>query len=141
MDYQTAKEMYNQFQKETVNLEGSLKKHYEDLIASYENGFQDEQFSAFPQTQIRIGDAVFVSFPFELFCEISMRIDRASKIPYVLSLSNANGSEGYFVSQDQICYGGYEVSMFKNGHLQAYCDNADSYVIQQTLSNLEGVDM
>lgn len=137
IDYRTAQEKYSQFQKETVNLEGSLKKHYEDLIASYENGFQDEQFSAFPQTQIRIGDAVFVSFPFELFCEISMRIDRASKIPYVLSLSNANGSEGYFVSQGQICYGGYEVSMFKNGHLQAYCDDADSHAIQQTLDHLE----
>jgi hypothetical protein len=66
-----------------------------------------------------------------------MRIAQGSKIPYTLSLSNTNGSEGYFVTEDQICRGGYEIDMFKTGQLQPYADNADWHLILQTLKNLE----
>ena len=78
----------------------------------------------------------FVSFPYELFSEVGMRVARASGLPHVLSLSNTNGSEGYFVTEDQICRGGYEVDMFKHGYLQPYADNADWHMMRGSLKNI-----
>lgn len=134
--YTTALDKYELYKDKTVNLGGHLKKHFEDVIASYNSGCEDASYSEFVQVLISIGGVTFVSFPYELFSEISLRINKASDVPYVLSLSNTNGSEGYFVTQDQICRGGYEVSMFLCGHLQAYCQNADEHIIKQTLKNI-----
>ncbi len=79
----------------------------------------------------------YISFPYEIFSEIAMRIAYEKKIPHTLSLSNTNGCEGYFVTEDQICRGGYEIDMFKTGYIQPYADNADWYMVKQTLENLD----
>jgi hypothetical protein len=88
---------------------------------------------------VRIGDAAFVSAPFEQFSEIGMRVSVHSPIPYTLMLSNTNGSEGYLVTEDQICRGGYEVDMFKHGYLQPYADDADWHMIKESLKNIENI--
>ena len=80
---------------------------------------------------------MFVSFPYEIFCEIGMKINDATDKVNVLSLSNANGSDGYFVTRDQLYMGGYETDMFLYGDVQNFTDDADFYVIQETLKNLE----
>ncbi len=139
--YDVALKEYERYKEATVNLSGHLRKHYEDVIASYRDGCEDISHSEFQQVVIRVGKIAFVSFPYELFSEISLRINKASDIPNVLSLSNTNGSEGYFVTQDEICRGGYEVSMFRHGHTQSYCDNADEHIIKETLKNLKNVRM
>ena len=69
-----------------------------------------------------------------------MRIDGALKTKSVLSLSNTNGSEGYFITQDAICRGGYEVTMFLYGHIQPYCDDADFSIFKQTAEHIESMD-
>ena len=66
-----------------------------------------------------------------------MRIARESRIPHTLSLSNTNGSEGYFVTEDQICRRGYEVDMFKTRYDQPYADNADWHIFRETVKNIE----
>ena len=139
MALETAKELYAQFGHHTVNIEGKRGDYYRSVIASYEEGYEEQATRPIPQSIIRIGDVAFVSFPYELFSEVGMRIARASDIPYVLSLSNTNGSEGYFVTEDQICRGGYEVEVHRTGYIQPYADNGDHHLVTQTLAHLERV--
>ncbi|MBR0536450.1 MAG: neutral/alkaline non-lysosomal ceramidase N-terminal domain-containing protein [Clostridia bacterium] len=128
---------YEKYKNNTVNIDGTKGKYYGDVIASYENGYEDAAVRPVKQTIIRVGDVAFVSFPYELFSEIGMRIAQHSVVPYTLSLSNTNGSEGYFVTEDQICKGGYEIDMFKTSFIQPYTDNADWSVVTQTVENLK----
>ena len=55
------------------------------------------------------------------------------------SLSNTNGSEGYFITQDAICRGGYEVTMFIYEHLQQFTDNADFYLMQKSIKHIQNL--
>ena len=66
-----------------------------------------------------------------------MRIDAASRIPHVLTLSNTNDYRGYLVTKDQICRGGYEVQMHTLANVQSYSDDADYAIIMGTLENLK----
>lgn len=134
-----AKQMLEDYKNHTVNLKGMIRKHLENTIQSYEDGFVDQEACAVEQTIIALGDLVFVSFPYELFSEIGMRIDQAFQTKSVLSLSNTNGSEGYFITQDTICRGGYEVLMFLYGHIQPFCDDADFVLVQETVNHLKNI--
>lgn len=132
----TALEEYEKYKKNTVNLQGKKAHYYKTQIELYRDGYVDKEFREVPQTVIRIGGVAFVGMPYELFSEIAMRIARERPFPYTLSLSNTNGSEGYFVTEDQICRGGYEIDMFKTGYHQPYADNADWHMVNETLKNL-----
>ena len=50
---------------------------------------------------------------------------------------HTNGSHSYFVTEDAICRGGYEVQQFLYRNLQAYCEHADFQLIKSTITNLE----
>ncbi len=132
-----AKEMLKKYEGQTVNREGMICAHLEDVIRSYEEGTEDEESTGMPQTVIALGDVVFASFPYELFSEVGMRIDGAFKTKSVLSLSNTNGSEGYFITPDAICRGGYEVDMFLYGHRQQFVDNADFQLMKETVNHIQ----
>lgn len=134
---ETAFEEIEKFKGETVNIKGKIATRYKNIIESYRNGYEEKESDGFVQTVIKIGNIAIVSFPYELFSEIGMRIDKESDIPHVLSLSLTNGSAGYIPTQDQLCRGGYEVEMFKHGNIQPYVDNTDWYLIKETLKNLE----
>ena len=127
-----------QYLGQTSNLKAKKLDYYRRVIASYEEGYKEEAALNVPQTVIRIGDVALVSFPLELFSEIGMRIAEASPYPYTLSLSNSNGCQGYFVTEDQILRGGYEVGMYLTANLQPYAKNADHQVVLQTLAHLKG---
>ena len=127
---------YRKFEGETVNLKGKKRRYYEQILATYEEGYTEQEATFFEQTVIRLGDVAFVSLPHELFSEIGMRIAEASPIPYTLSLSNTNGRGDYFVTEDQLCRGGYEVDMFKTRFPQPYADNADHHAVTETLRHL-----
>ena len=120
----------------TVNLNARKRRFYETTLASYEEGYVEESSASFTQTIIQIGDVAIVSFPYEIFSEIGMRIAKSSPIPFTLSLANANGAGGYMVTQDQLCRGGYEVDMFMTRPLQRFVDNTDHQLITQTLTHL-----
>lgn len=132
-----AKEMLKNYEGQTVNREGMICAHLEDVIRSYEEGTEDEESTGMPQTVIALGDVVFASFPYELFSEVGMRIDGAFKTKSILSLSNTNGSEGYFITPDAICRGGYEVDMFLYGHRQQFVDNADFQLMKETVNHIQ----
>lgn len=136
---EAAKKALEEFAKDTVNLDGAKKNYFERVLASYENGYIEKTYQETPQSIIRIGDAAFISFPYEMFSEIGMRIRTYSKVPYALSLSNTNGYGGYFATEDQLCRGGYEVEMHNTAGVQPYAANADWYLVTETLKNLEGI--
>lgn len=135
-----ARAEYEPIKGSTVNAVGAKANYLETVIASYENGYEDLEALPVSQTVIRIGDVAFVGFSYELFSEIGMRIAQASPIPYTLSLSNTNGSDGYFVTEDAICRGGYEIEMFKTKYIQPYSDNADWHLVTQTLEHLRNLE-
>ena len=137
ISYEEAKEKYEQYKDCTINIKAQTAHYYKTQIDLYENGYVDKKFRTVPQTIIRIGDVAFIAFPYELFSEIAMRIAIEKKVPYTLSLSNSNGCEGYFVTEDQICRGGYEIGMFKTGYKQPYANNADWHLVKETLKNLD----
>ena len=139
MSFEESKTMFERYKNETVNLPGMMRKYFEEVIDSYNNGFVDKKAVEAEQVLIALGDVVFASFAYELFSEIGMRIDRAIKTKSVLSLSNTNGSEGYFITQDAICRGGYEVDMFLYGHLQQFTDDADFYLMQETVKHIQNL--
>lgn len=116
-----------------------IREHLENTVHSYEVGFVDKEACEVEQTVIALGDLVFAFFPYELFSEIGMRIDKAFQTKSVLSLSNTNGSEGYFITQDSVCRGGYEVDMFLYGHIQPFCDDADFALMQETIKHIENI--
>jgi len=134
-----AKALYELHKDQTVNIRGMTRRNAEKILESYENGYVDKETRAIPQTAIAIGSAAFVSFPYEMFSEVGLRIDKYNREFNVLALSNTNGSEGYFVTEDQLPKGGYEVDMFRNGYIQQYVDNADYYVILESLKNLNAI--
>lgn len=125
---------------DSINKDKQMAVYFTKVKESYETDFVEKEFDQTPQSVIRLGDVAFVSFPYELFSEIGMRINKAVKDLNVLSLSNANGSKGYFPTQDQLCRGGYEVTMFKYNGVQCPVDDADYYLIKGTLDNIEKLD-
>lgn len=134
---EVAKERYEEFRGQTVNNRAQKEKYYREVIESYQNGYVEKESRSVEQTIIRLGDVAIVGFPFELFSEIGMRIDRESKIPHVLSLSNTNGVLGYFATESELCRGGYEIDMARTSSVQPFVENGDWHVIIKTLENLE----
>ena len=89
---------------------------------------------------IALGDIVFAAFPYELFSKIGMDIDSAFEEKSVLSLSNTNGYEGYFITKDAISQGGYEVNMFLYGHLQSFCGDASRALAKETINHIKTME-
>ncbi len=140
LSYEYAKEQYELYKNDTVNLRAQLKAYYERIIKSYEDGYEDKEYMELPTNAIKLGDIAFLGLKYELFSEIGMRINKMSSIGHVLSLSCTNGTRGYFPTQDQLCRGGYEISMFKTANLQPYEENADYNMITECLKLLDMLD-
>lgn len=132
-----AKERYEEFRGETINIRGRSERHFRRLIESYENGYEEVEGYPQEQTILRLGDVAIISCPYELFSEISLRVKKDSPVPYTLILSNTNGSESYYATETEICRGGYEIDMFLTRYLQPPVPNADWHYITQTLENLK----
>ncbi len=136
MDLQEAKEVYERVKNETVNINGKVRRQLETIIQMHEKGDKGDENVTFPQTLIKLGNFVFASFPYEVYSEIGMRIDTFFENETILSLSNTNGSEGYFCTEDSLCNGGYETNMFKYGRAQRFVENADFTMIIETVENI-----
>ena len=111
--------------------------HYKDVVESYKNGYMEEDYRIFEQSVVRLGNIVFAPSPYEMFSEVGLRLDKMTEDFKVLSLSNTNGSEGYFPTEDQLCRGGYEVNMISLVNLQPPVDDADFKFIEGTLENID----
>ncbi len=137
ISYEEASEMVDTLKKSESNLGKHINEYYENVKLSYENGYTEQEYVELPQTVLRIGNVVFVTFPFELFSEIGLRIDNAVKEFDVISLSLSNGSLGYLPTKDQLCRAGYEIAMFKYDRVQPYTEDADFVLLNETLENIK----
>ena len=111
---------------------GVSKNNLTRIIELHEKRETGESHFTYHQTLIKIGPIVFIPFPFEVSCEISLRLRAYSKYGHTLALGCTNGSNSYIVSQDQLCRGGYEVERFMDRALRMV-DNADMHLINQNL--------
>jgi Neutral/alkaline non-lysosomal ceramidase, N-terminal len=61
-----------------------------------------------PLQALRIGDAAFVTMPFEVFAEMGLELKARSPFPDTFAVSLANGAYGYLPTPGQHELGGYE---------------------------------
>lgn len=123
--------------RNTDNLINIERLEYDKLVRVKEelnSGREPKTAFTFKQTLIAFGPVLIIPFPFEIFVEITIRLRSASKFQYTLCLSNTNGANAYFPSQDQICRGGYEIRTFTAGGTYNLADDSDTRII---CANLE----
>lgn len=134
---ETCREMVKKYEGATVNLSGGMRRYFETVLQSYADGYEDRPTRSVPHNFLVLGNVAIVSFPYEMFSEIGLRIAKFSPFPYTLSLACTNGSESYFAAETDICRGGYEIDSFRYSGLQPFVDNADTYLVNDTLEDLE----
>jgi len=93
---------------------------------------RDDSFT-YEQIIISLGEIAFVPYPFELFTEISMRLQKFSPFGYTLTLSNTNESYGYLPNETDIVRGGYEIWSFRNRGILSLAQNSDTKTINENL--------
>ncbi len=135
-----AEVLYKKYEAHVVNHGAMIRSYAENVLKSYEKGEAERECVSFTQNLVALGSFVFAPTPFELFSEIGMRTDRHFNDKKVLGLSNTNGSEGYFITEDVIVRGGYEVNMFLYGHPQPYCKDADYELYKSIIKNIEQME-
>ena len=135
-----AEAIFEEYQNKTTNHRALIRHYAETVLKANKENKPEEDYRCFRQTLIGIGNCVFVSFPYEPFSKIGIDIDNAFPKLNILCLSNTNGSEGYFITEDAIEEGGYEVTMFRYGHDQEYCKNADVALINETIDNIKEME-
>ncbi|MBQ3014059.1 MAG: neutral/alkaline non-lysosomal ceramidase N-terminal domain-containing protein [Clostridia bacterium] len=134
-----AKDALVALEGKTVNIQGAKRLCLERVLESYHNGYEERESITVPHNFLLVDDVAVVSFPYELFSEMGLRIAKFSPFAHTLSLSCTNGSESYFVTETDICRGGYEVSSFLYRDIQSMVLDADRYLVSQTLDNLRGL--
>ena len=139
MSREEAVAMYEEFKDHTRNMTALMKATAEKVIHAWDQGLPQKESEGFEQVLVGLGDVVFTALPYELFSEIGMRIDGGVADKMVLPVINSNGSRAYFVTEDAICRGGYEIRQFLYRNEQAYCENADFELIKAVLKNLSNV--
>lgn len=140
ISFEEAERIYEKNKNESVNRGAMMKAYANSVIEAHKNGDPEEKYVGFTQNLIALGSIVFAPTPFELFSEIGMRTDRHFGDKKILNLSNSNGSEGYFITEDVIIRGGYEVDMFLYGHPQPYCKDADFELYKAIVNNIENME-
>ena len=125
------------YKSHTANVGKMATDNLLAVIESYKTDFKDEPSRKVAQTVIALGDIVFASTPYEAFSEIGLAINDAFPDKKVLTLSNTNGSEGYFITEETKQFGGYEVAMFLYGHIQQFCDNAHIELANKTIKHIK----
>ncbi len=140
ISYEEAKKGCEEFSLDAINCDKQMAVYYNKVKESYENNYVEKETFQLEQNVIRVGNVAFVGFPYELFSEIGLRIDEHIKDLHILSLSNSNGSLGYFPTQDQLCRGGYEIKMFKYNDVQSFSDDADFHLMSETIETINKLE-
>lgn len=111
-------------------------ERYENILAHYEQNLPIETEWNFQQTYIALGSVVFVPYPMEMFCQISLNQQKCSPFEHTLCLSNANGSIGYLPTKDQIPFGGYEIDSFQAFNVFVLEEDAAHQIVEKNTALL-----
>lgn len=137
-----AKAMYEKYKGEDDNSLGMMCNFAKNVIESYESDYQEQDAYSFRQSVIKIGNIIFVSFPYEPFAEIGLRIDKEFKgSGRVLSLSCTNGMEAYFITQEATVRESYERDVFWYSKIQSYVDDGDWYMVTKTVEHIKEMNL
>ncbi len=141
MSIDDAKKWLGYFERNEGNDYTSVQTHsidyYKSIIASYDTDFDEVEYATIDQTVLRLGDIVLVTSPYELFCEIGLRVDDLSPFAHTLMLVNTNDTFAYFATESAIPCGGYEIALFTTGRIQPYTAPADWNYIKGTVENVK----
>lgn len=137
MSREEAEAMYEKYKGNAVNISALLLTTAQRVLESYDNGYEEEKECVIEQPIVMLGNWVLVGTTYELFSEIGLRVDKAFPNAEILTVVNTNGSTAYFVTEDAICRGGYEVGHFLYDKIQPYCENADFELVKEMIRNLE----
>ncbi len=116
--------------KEVAVLQYATLKERIKILSS---GEERETHFKVMQTLFAFNSVVLVPFSNEMFSEITLRLRQYSPFAHTLAISNANGTEGYLPTRDQLCRGGYEVDSFLYHGAYALVENADDVFIGEYL--------
>lgn len=136
-----AEAIYTKFKGGRENMQEMFCDFAKRVIDSYENGYEEKDYYTFRQVIIKIGNILFVSFPYELFAEIGLRISKEFENISVLSLSDTNGSEGYFITQEATLRESYERECFWYSKVQSYADDSDWHILTQTVEHIKEMNL
>jgi len=120
-----------------IAAERAMVATYRDLIESYSTGYVDKEYTEVPQTVIKLDNVAFLNYPYELFSEIGMRVQKEFADMEILPMSLCNGAIGYFPTEDQFVRGGYEVVMFNTLLIQEHVHNADWHLFTESVRNIK----
>ena len=115
----------------------AAKRVFQINIDLHEKGQTGESYFTYDQTLVKIGSIVLVPVPFEVSCEIGMRLRTYNKYGHTLALGCTNGYNSYLPTRDQIPRGGYEVDRFLWSGERQLVDNADFHLITENLKLME----
>lgn len=135
-DLEFVKMRLRELEGENINILGRMRLYFETVLESYVNGYEEKSEMLVPHNFLVIGDVAVVSFPYELFSEIGLRIAKFSPYPYTLSLACSNGAESYFATQTELCRGGYEIDSCIYKDIQPMANNADDFAVKDSLATL-----
>ncbi len=125
-----------EFKKAAADREPGLKEanymYWLKVLEEHEKGHVLTEMK-YKQVVTRIGTVAFVPFPGEPFAEIVLRLRKHSPIQHTLSVSTANGSIGYIVTQDSLKRGGYEVEVAKAFSPYLLAENIDDVLVAENL--------
>ncbi len=138
LPYNTLCEMIENADVENMRLMAKVEHQFNIKVKeSYENNYEEIKSITCDQTIFRLGEFIFVAYPYELFSEIGLRVNKEIENHEVISIAVANGYEGYFPTQKELCMGGYEIIQFRCKNIQRYVDNADFHLLKETINNIE----
>lgn len=89
---------------------------------------------------LKLGEAVFLAFPFELFSSLSLELRRSSGIECLFLAGYANGYQGYLPDDRSFREGGYEIEdSFKYTGLLVFSAQGGNAFLEKALTLLEKV--
>jgi neutral ceramidase len=90
---------------------------------------------------IKLGEAVLLAYPFELFSSVSLSLRMKSAVKHLFMVGYANGYSGYLPDSSSIREGGYEVEeAFKYVGILPFDSNAEELFLEKALSLIENLE-
>jgi len=90
---------------------------------------------------LQLGEAVFLSYPFELFSSVSLSLREKSAVKHLFMVGYANGYFGYLPDRNSIREGGYEVEeAFKYVGLLPFDSKAEELFLEKAFALLGSLE-
>lgn len=119
-----------------IEVDISTYDRLEKIKKMYEDGANAPTGLTLTQTVVSFDDLAIVPLPFEVFCNIALSLDDKSPYNDTLLFGLTGGSFGYLPTEDQIPYGGYEISSFKAATIPGFVESTDKNIVNENVKLL-----